>query len=198
MDYPKSFTRLKSSFGLYQGIGDKTAERLSLYTIQKMSTEQVKEFAASLVAAKESIHPCPACGMLTDQEMCQVCRDEDRTSTLIVIESTNEAIAFEKTGTYDGRYFVLSGLISPLNGIGAQDINIPALESFIAAHKTREVILALSGSIPGEMTASYLKNILKAKGLKVYRIGHGLPAGAEIEYADETTLSQALEGKREL
>ena len=197
MKYPDSLTHLKECFSRYQGIGDKSAERLALFTILKMNKDTVLEFSDALKEAKEKIHVCPTCGLLMDTDVCSVCSNPAREPKMIIIESTAEAIAFEKIG-YSGRYFVLSGLISPLNGVSAQDINLDTCLDVIKKYGIKEVTLALSSSIAGEMTTVYLANLFKEQGIQVYRIGHGLPSGGEIEYADDITLTQALEGQRKL
>lgn len=198
MKYPESFQELIDCFSMYPGIGPKTAERLAFHTILKLKKEKVSKFSESLVKAYESIKKCSVCGALTDKEVCDICSDENRSKTIMVVESSKEVNVFEKTNQYNGKYHVLNGLVSPLNGVGPDDINLASLFKRIDNEKIEDVIISTSASINGEMTSMYIKNYLeeKNKNINVYRIGYGLPAGADIEYADEVTLVKALEGKR--
>lgn len=200
MKYPKSLQELISSFMLLPGVGPKTAERFAFHTILKMSEEEVKLFSERLIAAQKAIKKCEICGNLTDDIICDVCKDDTREKTIMVVESSKEVNVFEKTGEYKGKYHVLNGLISPINGVGPEKVNIVDLFDRIKKEKITKVIIATSANIPGEMTAMYIKNILgdqtkeEYKTVDVFRIGYGLPAGGDIEYADEITLIKALEG----
>ena len=204
MKYPKSLQELISSFMLLPGVGPKTAERFAFHTILKMSEEEVKLFSERLIAAQKAIKKCEICGNLTDDTICDVCKDDTREKTIMVVESSKEVNVFEKTGEYKGKYHVLNGLISPINGVGPEKVNIVDLFDRIKKEKITKVIIATSANIPGEMTAMYIKNILgdqtkeEYKTVDVFRIGYGLPAGGDIEYADEITLIKALEGRREM
>lgn len=198
MKYPKSLQDLIDSFQKYPGIGPKTAERLAFFTVMKMNAEEVKKFSLSLNEVVEKIKPCKSCGNLTDAEICNICLDETRDNILMVVEGTKELMVLEKTNQYNGKYFVLNGVISPLNGIGPDELDFDKLIKKIDEEKIREIIIATNATVEGEMTALYIKNIVKNKDINIYRIGYGLPAGADIEYADEITLIKALEGKRRM
>lgn len=198
MKYPKSLQDLIDCFTLYPGIGPKTAERLAFHTILKLKKEHVEKFSKSLNEAFDSIKRCQVCGNLTEGEVCEICKDKNRNNTLIVVDSSKDVNVLEKTNQYNGKYHVLNGLISPLNGVGPEDININKLFKRIEEENISEIIIATSANIDGEMTAMYIKNVLNDKNVDVYRIGYGLPAGGDIEYADEVTLIRALEGKRKI
>lgn len=198
MKYPKSLENLIKCFEVYPGIGPKTAERLAFYTISKVSKEKVNQFSEVLKEVVEHVKNCDVCGFITDVDVCDICLDEDRNHSLMIVESSKDVISFEKTNVYHGKYHVLNGLISPLNGVGADDINIKTLVKRIEDEKINEVIISLSSTISGEMTSLYIKKLLEDKEVLVYRIGYGLPAGADIEYADEITLTKALEGKKKI
>lgn len=198
MKYPESLQELIDSFMLLPGIGPKTAERLAYHVLLKLNEDQVKKFSDSIKKAYLNVKKCPICGNLTDKDICDICKDETRESTIMVVESSKDINAFEKTKQYSGKYHVLNGLISPINGMGPQDININNLFDRIENEKITKIIIATSATIAGEMTAMYIKNILEEKNVEVYRIGYGLPAGGDIEYADDVTLLKSLEGMKKL
>ena len=198
MKYPDSLDKLIKSFSKYPGIGPKTAERLAFYTITKMSKDEVIDFADSLKDATSSIKECEICGLITDKDICNICSDDARSNELMIVEGSRDVLAFEQVGSYKGKYHVLGGVISPLNGIGPDDLSINKLINRIKNEKINDVIIALSANIPSETTAIYLKSILEDAGVNVYRIGYGLPVGASIEYLDEITLAKALEGKKKM
>lgn len=198
MKYPKSLQDLIESFKLLPGVGPKTAERFAFYTVLKMNEENVTNFSENLKAAHKSIKKCKVCGNLTESDICEVCLDNDRIPTIMVVESSKEVNVFEKTNEYKGKYHVLNGLISPMNGVGPEDINIRSLFERIEKENINKVIIATSANIPGEMTTMYIKSSLEGKNVEVYRIGYGLPAGGDIEYADEITLIRALEGIKKI
>ncbi|HKM29213.1 MAG TPA: recombination mediator RecR [Bacilli bacterium] len=198
MRYPSALTKLIESFQMYPGIGPKTAERLAFFTIQKLSPEKVTLFSDSLKEVLLRIKKCEICGNITDARICDVCASEIRDNDLMIVESAKDVIVFEKTNRYNGKYHVLGGLISPLNGISPEDINLKTLVSRVEKEKVKEIIIATSASIEGEMTALYIKNILEGKDVAVTRIGYGLPVGGDIEYADEITLIRSLEGRKKL
>ena len=198
MKYPDSLDKLIKSFSKYPGIGPKTAERLAFYTITKMSKDEVVDFADSLNDAINNIKECEICGLITDKDICNICEDDSRSNELMIVEGSRDVLAFEHVGSYKGKYHVLGGVISPLNGIGPDDLNINKLINRIKNEKINDVIIALSANIPSETTAIYLKSILEEMGVNVYRIGYGLPVGASIEYLDEITLAKALEGKKKM
>lgn len=196
--YPESLNKLIESFKKYPGIGPKSAERMAFYTIQNLNSDEVKDFSKNLVDAINNIKKCSVCGMITDNDVCDICKDNERQNKLLIVETTKDAMAFEKTNSYNGKYHVLNGVISPLNGIDANELNLEGIIQRIEKEHIEEVIIATSSTIDGEMTAMYIKKMLEEKPVKVYRIGYGLPAGADIEYADDITLMRALEGKKEI
>ena len=198
MKYPESLQELIDSFMLLPGIGPKTAERLAYHVLLKLNEDQVKKFSDSIIKAYANVKKCPICGNLTDKDICDICNDSAREATIMVVESSKDINAFEKTKQYSGKYHVLNGLISPINGMGPQDINLNNLFERIENEKITKIIIATSATIAGEMTAMYIKNILEEKNVEVYRIGYGLPAGGDIEYADDVTLLKSLEGMKKL
>lgn len=198
MIYPKELQDLIDSFMLFPGIGPKTAERLALHAALKVDKELLKKFSKAVEEVSEKIKICSNCGNITTDDICPICKDSEREKEIIVVENCKEVITFEKTKKYHGRYHVLNGLISPMNGINAEDINIDKLVERIEKEQIEKVIIATSATIPGEMTAMYIKNLLDEKKVDVYRIGYGLPVGGDIEYADETTLLKALEGIKKI
>lgn len=198
MKYYKSLEDLIECFQMFPGIGPKTAERLAFFTIQKMSKEKVENFSQVLIEVLKDTKECKKCGCLTDMDECEVCSDEARDKTILVVGSTKDIITIEKTHQYHGYYHALNGLISPLGGVGPEDINMEKLFDRVKKEHINEVIVATSANIEGEMTALYIKNVLEKEGIKVTRIGYGLPAGGDIEYADEITLIKALEGRKEM
>ena len=198
MKYPGSLQDLIDSFMLLPGIGPKTAERLAYYVLLKLNDDEVKKFSQSILKAYATVKKCPICGNLTDKEICDICSDESRETTIMVVESSKDIMAFEKTKQYMGKYHVLNGLISPINGTGPNDINLDNLFDRINKENINKVIIATSATIAGEMTAMYIKNILNEQGIDVYRIGYGLPAGGDIEYADDVTLLKSLEGIKKI
>lgn len=196
MKYPASLEKLVKSFSKYPGIGPKTAERLAFYTITKMDKEDTLDFADALKEAANGIKECKICGLISDTDICPICGDQDRQNELMVVESSRDVLAFEQIGSFKGKYHVLGGVISPLNGVGPDDLNIDKLVKRVEDEQIKEIIIALSANIQSETTALYIKSRLEKLDVKVYRIGYGVPVGANIEYVDEITLSKALEGKR--
>ena len=180
------------------GIGSKTALRLA-YHVLDMPEEQVRELAAVLIEAKRNIHTCPICFNLTDGEVCEVCAEEGRDKTKIcVVEQPQDVQAMERSRGYKGLYHVLHGALSPLDGIGPQDIRVKELLVRMQDGMVQEVIVATNSDVEGEATAAYLARLLKPIGVAVTRIAHGLPMGGDLEYADEMTLARALENRRAL
>lgn len=198
MKYPSSIDNLIKCFEMYPGIGPKTAERLAFFTITKMDQEKAYKFSDAIKNAIDNINGCSVCGVLTDQNVCDICLDEERTEKLMIVENSKDVISFEKLGIFRGKYHVLNGNISPLNGIGPNDLNINNLERRITNENIKIVIIALSSTISGEVTALYIKKLLEETDVEVYRIGYGLPVGADIEYTDEITLTKALEGMKKI
>lgn len=198
MLYPTPIAKLIDSFSKLPGIGIKTATRLAFYTIS-MSDEDVNEFAKHLLAAKRELIYCSRCGNLTDTELCAICSDDTRDSSLLlVVEESKDVSAMEKINEYRGRYHVLHGLISPMNGIGPDDINLKPLLNRLMTEEVEEVILATNATADGEATAMYLSRLLKPAGITVTRLARGLAVGSDIEYADEVTLLRAIENRTRL
>ncbi len=187
---------LSEQFAKLPGIGMKTAQRLA-YHVMSMPENDVQEFADAMVNARKSIHPCSVCQNFTDGSVCSICSDNmrDRT-TICVVETPKDVSAFERSGEYNGLYHVLHGLISPINGIGPEQLKIKELLSRI--NGTDEVIMATNPTVEGEATAMYIAKLLKPLGVKVTRLAFGLPVGGTLEYADDITLFKALENRNEL
>jgi recombination protein RecR len=191
-------SELLAALNTLPGIGPRSAERLALHLVQS-DAGAVRQLAQSILQARERIRTCAICGALTEQEPCSVCADARRDGTLVcVVERPVDIISIEKAGTYRGRFHVLGGKISPLNGVEPEDLRIVELEKRLTAEPVKEVILALGTDVEGDATSYYLARRLTARGVKVTRIAHGLPAGSGLEFADELTLSQALAGRREM
>ena len=195
---PEPVAKLIEVLGKLPGVGPRSAERLALHLVQT-NIADVKQLAESLVTARERIHTCKICGSLTEPEPCAICVDDRRDGSLIcVIERAVDIISLEKSGTFRGRYHVLHGALSPLDGIGPQDLKIAELLKRIQADDVREVIISTDPTLAGETTATYLAEKIHPLGAKVTRIGYGVPMGGDIEYTDELTLTRALEGRREI
>lgn len=198
MHYPEPISKLIDSFMKLPGIGPKTAVRLAFFVLS-MKEDIVLDFAKALVNAKRNLTYCSECGHITDQDPCYICDDERRNKTIIcVVQDPKDVIAMEKMKEYNGLYHVLHGAISPMDGIGPEDIKIPDLLKRLQDDTVQEIILATNPNIEGEATAMYISRLLKPTGIKLTRIAHGLPVGGDLEYADEVTLSKALEGRREM
>lgn len=195
MIYPKKLENLIESFKKLPTIGEKSAERLALATLE-MSTEDVDNFSKNLIYAKELVK-CSICGNLSDSEICSICSDDSRDKNIIcVIEDTKSVFTFEKVGNFKGTYHVLNGLISPKDDIGVDDINLSSLIRRIDDLEKPELILALKSSMEGETTILYIKKILSNKDVKISRLSYGIPMGAELEYLDVITLDKALEDRK--
>jgi recombination protein RecR len=180
------------------GIGPKSAQRLAFYLV-KAPDEDARRLADVVVAAKERITFCRECGNVAEGELCRVCRDPGRdTTVLCVVEEPKDAATIERAGIVKGRYHVLGGAISPLDGVGPEDLRVQELLDRVERHGVTEVILATNPNLEGNATAMYVGALLKPLGVKATRLASGLPVGGDLEYADEVTLSQALEGRREL
>ncbi|HCJ4529977.1 TPA: recombination protein RecR [Listeria innocua] len=198
MHYPEPITKLMDSFMKLPGIGPKSAARLAFYVLD-MKEDDVLDFAKALVDAKRNLSFCSVCGHITDKDPCYICSDTSRDcSVLCVVQESKDVIAMEKMRDFHGLYHVLHGTISPMDGIGPEDINIPDLLKRLQDDTIEEVILATNPNVEGEATAMYISRLLRPSGIKVTRIAHGLPVGGDLEYADEVTLSKAMEGRREV
>ncbi|MBL1228961.1 recombination protein RecR [Enterococcus sp. BWB1-3] len=198
MQYPEPIARLIESYMKLPGIGQKTATRLAFYTID-MKEEDVNTFAKSLISVKRDLHFCSICGNITEEDPCDICKDQSRDrSTILVVEESKDVMAMEKVREYHGLYHVLHGVLSPMEGTGPEDINIPSLIQRLHDDEVQEVIIATNATTEGEATAMYLSRLIKPAGITVTRLAHGLSVGSDIEYADEVTLLKAVEGRREL
>ena len=198
MIYPKSIATLIEQFQKFPSVGPKSAQRMAFYLL-RMPKSEVEKFAQSMLDAKENTKTCEICFNLSSTSPCEICTSPQRDkSTICVVAETKDLIAIEKTNEYKGLYHVLQGLISPMDGIGADDIRIKELLNRLTDENVKEVILALSPSVEGEATSLYLNKLIKPFGIKISRIAFGLPVGADLEYADEITIAKAIEGRREL
>lgn len=198
MHYPEPISRLMESYMKLPGIGEKTAARLAFYTVN-MNEDDVTNFAKSLISVKRDLHYCSNCGNMTENDPCDICRDKNRDHSLIlVVEHPRDVISMEKMQEFKGVYHVLHGVLSPVEGTGPEDINIPDLIKRLQSEEVKEVIIATNATAEGEATAMYLSRLIKPAGIKVTRLAHGLSVGSDIEYADEVTLLKAVEGRREM
>lgn len=196
--YSPSIEKLIESFEKLPSIGNKTAARLAFY-ILNASKEETDEFISSIQNAKQNLKYCSICYNITDSDPCQLCSNKTRESSQIcVVEDVRDVVAMEKTHEFKGLYHVLHGSISPMNGIGPDDIKIKELLSRLMDGNVKEVILATNPRVEGEATAMYLSKLIKPLGIKVTRIAHGIPVGGDLEYTDEVTLCRALEGRIQL
>ena len=198
MIYPKSIASLIEHFQKFPSVGPKSAQRMAFYLL-RMPISEVEKFAQSMIDAKQNTKTCEICFNLSASTPCEICSSPQRDrSTICVVAETKDLIAVEKTNEYKGLYHVLQGLISPMDGIGADDIRIKELLTRLTNEEVKEVILALSPSVEGEATSLYLSKLIKPFGIKISRIAFGLPVGSDLEYADEITIARAIEGRREI
>lgn len=196
--YAKPLTKLITELSKLPGIGHKTAQRLAFY-ILSLSEAEAHTLADSITDAKSNMKYCSVCGNLTDVDPCSVCSDTSRNQEVIcVVESPKDVFAMERVREFRGLYHVLNGSISPMDGIGPEDINLKSLILRLQTSDIKEVILATNPNIEGEATAMYIARLIKPAGIKVTRIAHGIPVGGDLEYTDEVTLSMAMEGRRTL
>lgn len=196
--YPRTITNLIECFKKFPGIGEKTAERLALSCLN-MDDETIQLFTTSLENSKTKIKKCEKCGNLSEDNECDICKDESRdTNVLCVVEESKNIVLFEKIGTYNGLYHVLGGLISPLDGINPEDINIVSLLKRIEEEDIKEVILAVKPTVEGETTALYIRKILEGRDVVISKIAHGIPMGADIDYIDPLTLEIALSERSQI
>jgi recombination protein RecR len=195
---PEPLTALTAALARLPGIGPRSAERLALHLVQSDAAE-VKQLAQTLLSARERIRSCSVCGSLTEQEPCAICNDSRRDAAMLcLVERAVDIITIEKSGTFRGKYHVLGGKISPLNGVGPEDLRIAELEKRLDTEPVKEIVIALGTDVEGDATSNYLAKRLAKPGLRVTRIAHGLPAGSGLEFADELTLTHALAGRREM
>ncbi|MFK7694838.1 recombination mediator RecR [Paenibacillus sp. HJGM_3] len=198
MYYPEPIAKLIDAFSRLPGVGPKTAGRLAFHVL-RMKEEDVLDFAKALVSVKRNLHYCSVCCNITDVDPCRICSDRSRDASVIcVVQEPKDLVALERTKEFHGYYHVLHGAISPMEGIGPDDIRMAELLRRLGDDQVQELILATNPNLEGEATAMYLSRLVKSFGLKVTRIAHGLPVGGDLEYADEVTLSKSLEGRREL
>lgn len=194
--YPDSIKSLIESFKYLPGIGEKTAERLA-FSVMDLEDEQVELFSTSLMDVKNKVHKCEVCNSLTEDKICYICSDNTRdNSTLCVVDDYKSVFLFERLGKFNGKYHVLDGLISPLDGINPEDIGLDKLLDRIKKDKFKEIIFAFKPSIEGETTALYIKKILDGLNIKITRLASGVPIGADIEYVDSLTLERALNDRK--
>ncbi|MDD5773275.1 MAG: recombination mediator RecR [bacterium] len=196
--YSDSFEKLINELSRLPGIGPKTAQRLAFF-ILKMQKEEAESLAFAIQEVKNKIHYCKVCNNLTESDICNICSDQNRNKEIIcVVEEPNDLIAIEKTRGFRGVYHILLGRISPMDGLGPEDIKIDSLVGKVKKGGIREVILAINPNVEGEATALYIAKQLKPFSVKITRLAHGLPMGADLEYADEVTLTRAMEGRSEM
>lgn len=196
MDDFKFLDNLSACFEKLPSVGKKTASRYAFQVIEKMSNEEVERFARVLIETKKQVKKCKVCGMYTLNDLCEICENTYRSQEqIMVVKDAKDVLAIEKTGQYNGLYHILGGLISPLEGVGPDALNIDSLNARLNPN-VKEIILATSFTMNGETTALYLEKILARDGLKISRIGYGLPAGGDLEYVDAMTLKYAIEGRK--
>lgn len=196
--FPAALEELADHFGRLPGIGNKTAQRLAFYVLG-LPEEEANAFAEAIIEAKKTVHTCPVCQNLTDLELCPICADDMRDQSVIcVVAEPKDVIAMERSREFKGTYHVLHGVISPLNHVTQEDIRIKELLARVAQGNVREVIMATNPDTEGEATAMYISRLLRPMEIKVTRLAYGIPVGSQLEYADEVTLSRALEGRQEM
>ena len=194
----EAIARLVNQLSKLPGVGRKTAQRLA-YHIIALPEDQVRELAAAIFNGKKQIHFCPVCGNYTDVDPCAICSDPDRRHDIVcVVKDPRDVNAMERMRDYNGLYHVLHGVISPMDGVGPDDIRIRELMSRLATGEIEEVVLATNPDVEGEATAAYISRLIKPMGVKVTRIAHGVPVGGELEYTDEVTLMRAFQGRTEI
>jgi recombination protein RecR len=195
---PEAISALIAALNQLPGIGPRSAERIALHLVQA-ETGSVRHLADALIQAREQVRPCEICGALAEKPRCDLCTDSRRDAGLVcVVERPVDIISIEKSGTFRGKYHVLGGKISPLDGVQPDDLRIAELEKRLTQEAIKEIVLALGTDVEGDATSYYLAKRLARPGLKITRIAHGLPAGTGLEFADELTLSRALEGRRDI
>ncbi len=197
--YPKAISDLIESFRTLPGVGEKTAERFVMHLVNSKDDE-LHNFANNILSIVNNVHECKICHFITDSDTCYICNDTKRESNILcVVEHVRDVVVLEKLKSFKGRYHILNGAISPMNGVGIEDINIKSLIERVKADKEiTEIIIATNPTFDGEATADYISKLLKDTGITVSRIAHGLPVGSDLEYADELTLFKAIEGRKQI
>ena len=196
--FPAALQNLADQFARLPGIGGKTAQRLAFYVLG-LPEDAAQEFADAIMEAKRNVHTCPVCQNLTDRELCPICSDDMRDHSLIcVVAEPKDVIAMERSREFRGVYHVLHGVISPLNHVTQEDIKVKELLLRVGSEDVREVVMATNPDTEGEATAMYISRLLRPMEVKVTRLAYGVPVGSQLEYADEVTLSRALEGRQEI
>ncbi len=196
--FPASLQNLADQFARLPGIGGKTAQRLAFHVLS-LPLEDAEEFAEAILQAKKEVHTCPQCQNLTDRDLCPICDDDMRDASVIcVVAEPKDVIAMERSREFRGTYHVLHGVISPLNHVTQDDIKIKELLMRVGSGDVREIIMATNPDTEGEATAMYISRLLRPMEVKVTRLAYGVPVGSQLEYADEVTLSRALEGRQEI
>ena len=197
-DYPRQLEILINELSKLPGVGEKSAQRLAFHILDK-DEKQVEALSEAILKAKRELKHCSICGNLTDSDPCKICSDPGRRKDLIcVVETPRDLMAMERIRDYNGTYHVLHGVISPMDGVGPEDINLKSLIKRLQGADCEEVIIATNPTIQGEATAMYISRLLKPAGIKVSRIAHGVPVGSDLEFADEVTLLKSFEGRREI
>ena len=198
MNYPDSLNNLINSLKKLPSIGEKSAERLA-FAIMNMDDEDINLFSSSILDVKSKIKKCSICGNITESKKCNICTNEERDDSIIcVVEDSKNIITLEKMGSYNGKYHVLNGLISPMNGKGPNDIEITSLVNKVKNNQVKEVIIAISPTLEGETTALYISKLLESTNVLVSKIAYGIPMGADMEYLDPMTLSMALNNRNKI
>jgi len=198
MPLPEPIVSLTAALAKLPGVGPRSAERIALHLVQAESA-QVRHLSEAMLTARERIRFCDVCGALTEKSPCAICDDTRRDASLVcIVEKPVDIFSIEKSGSFRGKFHVLGGKISPLDGVGPDDLRIASLEKRLGAEPIKEIIIALGTDVEGDATSHYLAKRLARSGLKISRIGFGLPAGSGLEFADELTLNRALEGRREM
>lgn len=196
--FPASLQNLADQFAKLPGVGSKTAQRLAFHVLS-LPMEEAEEFADAILEAKQKVHTCPCCQNLTDRELCPICDDDSRDKSVIcVVADPKDVIAMERSREFHGVYHVLHGVISPLNHVTQNDIRIKELLKRVSEGGVKEIIMATNPDTEGEATAMYISRLLRPMEVRVTRLAYGVPAGSQLEYADEVTLSRALEGRQEM
>jgi recombination protein RecR len=194
--YPASIRKLIRNIARLPGIGEKTAERLTMYLL-KAPRAEVENLAQSMVELRQRVRLCRQCFSLSDDELCDICRNSAREDSLLcVVEQPADMVSIEKSGAFSGKYFILGGVLSPMNGVGPEEIRIPELMRRIETQTVQELVLATSTTVEGESTAAFIAERLRNKGIRVTRIASGVPIGGDLKYVDQVTLKKAMEGRR--